>query len=728
LLNNNVKLYLLLKTSENKAVSFTDCWFTDNESGIYISNTTDVKGKAEFNLIRGKSYILNTKDSSNLLEIKIPNSGSSFITKTIVYNPPLLNKTNTNAYLDTVRQNLKTNQIPTANESVIIIKVIDMKKKGLVNMPLSLTCKKIKKIYLASTNAEGEAMFLVPANRTYEIGIDNIENYKQLIVPEIPVKKIMGFAYLPTKVNEIVKNDTVIQSLPANQEATSARIYTHVNLKDLEGNYLTNEDICLDVFGSAKVYKATTDAFGNAAFLIPKGKKYTINFKYEREVNKFDYTNIDKEQIRDVEIEFQYMGSAKIEEHYKTAKRNNDGFVTEFMTVPVKKITSFDKTKIKKTILGYNINFSETSDYIPSAAVMKNKFFVGGASSKEFYCFNTISPLFNWGLELAESGQSSVVCDSDVVLINTYSCTLYAIDANTGKLLWDKWLGSSLYSTPTLYKGKVYTVYPNDISNTLNDNYVLVCFDFRSGNIVWQKWIDKDVLASPVVVDNSVYLTSLSGKIYHFDAKDGKKLNETKEFAVCPPTVADGFLYVSVKNNIEPKKQELAIYDASTLNLLKNVPSVSSSLNTDNINSSYTERMNYNGARVVNYKGKNYQVTDGKLVCSSGKDGKAIWTTNLSLEPNEKNLANTSVSPVIAGNKIIVGNSDGNINLYDPQTGKILKQYNTNESLNGMLVVNNGWIYAGSEEGKLVTVNTKDNTLTDWNMWGYNSSHNPVIK
>ena len=138
--------------------------------------------------------------------------------------------------------------------------------------------------------------------------------------------------------------------------------------------------------------------------------------------------------------------------------------------------------------------------------------------------------------------------------------------------------------------------------------------------------------------------------------------------------------------------------------------------------------MNYNGPRVVNYKGNNYHLSEGKLICSTGKDGKVLWYTILNAKPDEENLTNTSALPVIVGNKIVVGSNDGSINLYDPITGKILKQYNTNVPLNGMLVVNKGWIYASSDQGKLVSVNTKDNSLTGWSMWGYNSAHNPVIQ
>ena len=50
-----------------------------------------------------------------------------------------------------------------------------------------------------------------------------------------------------------------------------------------------------------------------------------------------------------------------------------------------------------------------------------------------------------------------VPCADDVVVFNTESCTLFSLDANTGKHLWSYYLGDPLTSTPTIGNGRVYT-------------------------------------------------------------------------------------------------------------------------------------------------------------------------------------------------------------------------------------------------------------------------------
>jgi outer membrane protein assembly factor BamB len=43
-------------------------------------------------------------------------------------------------------------------------------------------------------------------------------------------------------------------------------------------------------------------------------------------------------------------------------------------------------------------------------------------------------------------------------------------------------------------------------------------------------------------------------------------------------------------------------------------------------------------------------------------------------------------------------------------------------------VISDGWIYAGSKEGKLISFNTGNPSLTGWPMWSMNATHNPVVE
>ena len=98
---------------------------------------------------------------------------------------------------------------------------------------------------------------------------------------------------------------------------------------------------------------------------------------------------------------------------------------------------------------------------IPTPTVYRDKVYVsGGFHSKEFYCFNATTGALVWAIDLDDDGPTAAVCDGSVCVFNTESCTLFAVDADTGKHLWSHWLGDPLTSTPTINNGVVFTSYP----------------------------------------------------------------------------------------------------------------------------------------------------------------------------------------------------------------------------------------------------------------------------
>ncbi len=193
-----------------------------------------------------------------------------------------------------------------------------------------------------------------------------------------------------------------------------------------------------------------------------------------------------------------------------------------------------DAKAIKKTDAGFTIQLPSGAP-IPTPTVYKGKLYVsGGFSTREYFCFDAITGKLEWGMNLDDDGPTSAVCDDDIVVFNTESCTIFALDAKTGKNLWSHFLGDPLTSTPTIANGKVFTSYPamggggganNKIDLPLNANvtqaqvvpakggkapvnpnknppaqakprpnasHVMICLDLKTGKILWQKWIDGD--------------------------------------------------------------------------------------------------------------------------------------------------------------------------------------------------------------------------------------------
>lgn len=102
---------------------------------------------------------------------------------------------------------------------------------------------------------------------------------------------------------------------------------------------------------------------------------------------------------------------------------------------------------------------------------------------------------------------------------------------------------------------------------------------------------------------------------------------------------------------------------------------------------------------------------DGHVYGVNAKDGSPLWEAELDSE--------VLVSPVIVGDRVVVRTSDGRVYALDAKTGKRLWAYDQDTvpvlSLrgNGPLLVANGVVFFGSDDGKLVALRL-DNGAKLW--------------
>lgn len=201
----------------------------------------------------------------------------------------------------------------------------------------------------------------------------------------------------------------------------------------------------------------------------------------------------------------------------------------------------------------------------PSPTVYDGTLYVsGGFGSRQFYAFDAETGAVKWALDLDDDGPTSAVVKDDVVVFNTESCTIFAVEAATGKMLWSHYLGDPLMSTPSIAGGKVFTAYPagghaaqpvqqapNQKNDTTGDvaplhgTHVLVALDLKTGAILWQKWIDGDVMSAPVVEQDELYVTTFPGTLYTFDTDTGDVLAAYASRATSAPVIVEGTIYMS---------------------------------------------------------------------------------------------------------------------------------------------------------------------------------------
>jgi outer membrane protein assembly factor BamB len=89
----------------------------------------------------------------------------------------------------------------------------------------------------------------------------------------------------------------------------------------------------------------------------------------------------------------------------------------------------------------------------------------------------------------------------------------FALDADTGKLLWERRIGGLNASSPTYYRHRLYIV------NLVPGH--IVKLDARTGKTIWKKSLPSRAESSPVVVDRTVYFGCEDGNLYALSTLSG---------------------------------------------------------------------------------------------------------------------------------------------------------------------------------------------------------------
>jgi uncharacterized protein YegL len=297
-------LRLTVKVNNNgslKGLANTEVKFTELQTGEILKGITDTDGFVSVTFTSGKVWqisMLNIHDywAWQIAIPPIPAGKTAEYTKRITYDY--------NNYLRETRvhpdrlslkftvQDQKINPLdrPTSGESIVNVQLSSTKGVAMPNVPVALVCYKTLQIYQSKTDEAGTARFKVPNNQDYEIDVDGILNFNYVDVDAKGQFFTKNLVYEPTKVQETINNDTVVQTLPAGVEGTSSRVAIHLKVKKSPGEVWKNEPIFLEEYGGKKVYKGVTDSEGKVDFLLPKGKIYFIHGKFEKRIDGIDLT------------------------------------------------------------------------------------------------------------------------------------------------------------------------------------------------------------------------------------------------------------------------------------------------------------------------------------------------------------------------------------------------------------------------------------------------------
>lgn len=437
----------------------------------------------------------------------------------------------------------------------------------------------------------------------------------------------------------------------------------------------------------------------------------------------------------------------------------------------------FRKGNVSKTTLtnyfhktgnGYYLQLSSET-LVPTPAVINgNLLLSGGFGSKQYYSFEPTTGTLKWAIDLDDDGPSSPAIEDGVIVFNTESCTIFGCDLATGKMIWSYYLGDPLMSMPTISHGIVFSSYPAPypLNNNARKNdslkiwptHVLIAIELKTGNILWQKWIDSDVMSAPVAKDDLLYVTTFSGALYKIKQRSGDIIEAKAMRATSVPVFSDkDELIVSQRSDVKNDtivsesiaymkgdrrkttyKKNAAYLDkkVQAQTKLKNEASSMDAGNgfadgaptsanwqaaAYNIGySNVSSLQSFQGSRGLYIKGKLYNTMGDEIVCTDA-DGEVKW--KYKLEGNMKNEGGfMGTPPIYANNLIIVATFTGEILAIDETSGKLVNKYDIKNPIRYQPVVDKGWIYVTTGNGRLYAINTGNPAITGWTMWGANAA------
>lgn len=299
-----------------------------------INSSTNKEGIVAFQINYGSEWALNVGEMKNCGYIEVPESGITEETKTITYDLKHYNRINRPFVDRSTFHFITENQIKlkdlnyTKSQALISLTILKENGSPLTNFPVNLTCFKLGKTFLGKTNTKGVANFIVPSKNEYEVDIDNVESVKYVDVVQSGVYALET-TYQPTYVVENDVNDTIVQKLTNETSGTSSRVFLKLKVDKKDSKNLLNEDVFLQMLKSNKVYKAKTNANGEAYFLLPNKRKYMVHFRYQKDVDVLNYK--DMQGISSAEASFTYTPEPRLQFPERFVPTPDNLFLIDFL-------------------------------------------------------------------------------------------------------------------------------------------------------------------------------------------------------------------------------------------------------------------------------------------------------------------------------------------------------------------------------------------------------------
>ncbi len=290
-----------------------------------------------------------------------------------------------------------------------------------------------------------------------------------------------------------------------------------------------------------------------------------------------------------------------------------------------------------------------------------------GSSDGHLYALRAMTGALLWRFDAKSAVTSSPAVDGANVYFQAQNNTIYAIARRDGSLRWSHRTGSDVPLAWGYESGDYWTASPSLANGVLyagsGDGYVYA-LQPQSGRVLWKAKTGGRIRSAPAIADGTAYVGSYDGKLYAFDTKNGSlrwrfstqgaSLNSAeygydRRSIQSSPSVGDGAVYFGAKDGslyaVEQRTGALRWRRTGNVYWYMSAPA-------------FDRHIVFTG----NSDGRFIQALDTRT-------GAIVWQFNAGI--------NVFASPSIAAGVVYTGAWDGQFHALDERTGKELWSFST---------------------------------------------------
>ena len=369
----------------------------------------------------------------------------------------------------------------------------------------------------------------------------------------------------------------------------------------------------------------------------------------------------------------------------------------------------------------------------------------GGAPSKAMgHVSLGGSPSQVWTASIAGSTPQARLAAAPVVS----GGKLFVIDSGAHVIAMDAASGSRLWQTllPAEGKGNGRALFGGGVSVLENRVYAstgigdVAALDATTGSIVWKKHLGGPLRGAPTLENGHVYVMGQDNQIFALNQSDGETqwtdsgtLQVTGIFGVAAPAAAQGTVVAGYSSG------EISAYryengrslwgDALSRTSISTAVASLTDIDANPVIDRGRVFAIGQGGRMASYELTSGQrlweiniagistpwvagewvfavTSDARLLCIARATGRIRWVSQLRRWQKEKkkDKAIRWTGPVLAGNRLIVVSTRGQMVYVDPTNGSVQADVDMNRSMSLPPIVANNMLYVLADDGKLTAL------------------------